>query len=70
MFLYFFKIYFLKNIEILSGSFVGPLNPRAVRTDLDGWVYTQRAGPEARSAGLQTLPRGSALTPKAWQAPC
>jgi len=39
---------------------VGPLNPRAVRTDLDGWVCTQRAGPEARSAGLQTLPRWSA----------
>uniref|UniRef100_B9HXQ3 Uncharacterized protein n=1 Tax=Populus trichocarpa TaxID=3694 RepID=B9HXQ3_POPTR len=30
-----------------------PLNPRAVRTDIGGWVCTQRAGQEARSAGCR-----------------
>ena len=41
-------------------GFVGPLIPMAVRTNLGGWVYTQRTGPQARSVGLQTLPCGSA----------
>ena len=35
-------IYFLKILRFSLARFVGPLNPRRVRTDLDGWVCTQR----------------------------
>jgi len=47
----------------LQGLSIQPresLNSRAVRTDLGGWIYTQRAGLPARRLGLQTLPRGAA----------